>query len=422
METIDPPVDTGHRVVRFARAGLAAVAGESAAPVWSMSEDEQREALVALARLETQVAELRLRVLVAADRNQVGAASGATSTAAWLAQASGATRAKCVREVALATALDERFEPTRRALAAGRIDLDRAGVVVAAVDRLTDEHDQLPPETQERAEAHLLELAERYDAVALARLGKRLFEVVCPEGADAAEGQLLEREEQRALRLASLSLHDNRDGTTEGRFRLPTLHAGVLKKALETLTSPRRLGDKALDPATGRRLGYPSLLGRGFMELLEDHLAVETPVGSSFTLVVTVPLQQLLDGLGVAAVETGHRISAGQARRLACKAGIIPMVLDTESVPLDLGRERRLFSKHQRIALAQLHGGCAVTDCDRPPAWTEAHHLNPWRNGGRTDLANGIALCPAHHKMADHPQSWDLHRQVGGGIRFSRRQ
>ena len=82
------------------------------------------------------------------------------------------------------------------------------------------------------------------------------------------------------------------------------------------------------------------------------------------------------------------------------------MVLDGDSVPLDLGRERRLFSKHQRIALAQQYGGCAVTNCDRPPAWAEVHHLDPWSAGGRTDLDRGLPLCPAHHRMADHPGRW----------------
>jgi hypothetical protein len=318
--------------------------------------------------------------------------------------------------------LDERFASTRQALAQGRIDVERAGVIVGAVDRLTTDYDDLPEGTRDSAEAHLLELAGQYDAVVLARLGKRLFEVVCPEAADAAEGDLLAREEERATRLAFLSLHDNRDGTMDGRFRLPVLQAMVLKKALEQLSSPRRLGDAAVDPATGRRWAYSSLLGRGLIDLVDNHLNLDGPARSSYTVVVTMTLDQLLTGLGAAGIETGHRISAGAARRLACRAGIIPMVLDGESVPLDLGRRKRLFTSYQRIALAQLYGGCAVADCDRPPAWTEAHHLHPWRDGGTTDLANGIPLCPAHHRMADHPQQWDMHRLTGGGIRFTRRQ
>ena len=87
--------------------------------------------------------------------------------------------------------------------------------------------------------------------------------MVCPEAADAAEGSELEQEEARARALAHFSVHDNGDGTSEGRFRLPTLHAELLKKALEALTSPRRIGEGRLDPETGRSCRTPRCSGRG---------------------------------------------------------------------------------------------------------------------------------------------------------------
>jgi hypothetical protein len=81
-----------------------------------------------------------------------------------------------------------------------------------------------------------------------------------------------------------------------------------------------------------------------------------------------------------------------------------------------------LFTKYQRIALAQLYDGCAATNCDRPPAWTEAHHREQWVNGGLSDLDNGLPLCPPHHHMADHPEAWNMRRLPNGGVRFNRRQ
>ena len=51
------------------------------------------------------------------------------------------------------------FEATRRALACGEIDVNRAAMVVSAVQRLTAEHDDLPVGTPLAAEVHLLELA-----------------------------------------------------------------------------------------------------------------------------------------------------------------------------------------------------------------------------------------------------------------------
>ena len=158
------------------------------------------------------------------------------------------------------------------------------------------------------------------------------------------------------------------------------------------------------------------------MELVENHLSDLPSVnGSPFTLVVTIGYDALLSGLGVALTDTGHRISASEARRLGCKAGIIPMVLDGDSMPLDVGREKRLFDRYQKIAINHRYNGCAAHNCDRPPAWMEFHHEDPWHLGGPTDAKKGISLCPPHHHMADHPESYDMRRLPDGKVRFSRR-
>src|SRR3954453_7110367 len=197
----EPP--SHHPVVRFLDSLSRGLDALSQTPTWSMTPAEQARVLVASRAQRTRLAELELRVLVSADRNSVGSEAGATSTAAWLADATGSTRAACFRDVRLAHALDGEFPATRRALAAGTIDVERAGVIVHAVEALTEEHDELSAETRVAAEAHLLDLAGRFDARTLARLGKRLFEVVvCPEAAEAAEGRILAGEEDRARRLA----------------------------------------------------------------------------------------------------------------------------------------------------------------------------------------------------------------------------
>jgi hypothetical protein len=41
---------------------------------------------------------------------------------------------------------------------------------------------------------------------------------------------------------------------------------------------------------------------------------------------------------------------------------------------------------------------CAADDCDRPYAWTEQHHEDPWASGGRTDLDLAVPLCGYHHR------------------------
>ena len=107
-------------------------------------------------------------------------------------------------------------------------------------------------------------------------------------------------------------------------------------------------------------------------------------------MVVTIDHTVLTGAMKAAHLDTDQPLSAGEARRLACTAGILPAVLGTKSVALDLGRESRLFSEAQRVAKGLEHTTCAATGCERPYAWCELHHRRPWARGGRTDLADAI--------------------------------
>jgi hypothetical protein len=143
--------------------------------------------------------------------------------------------------------------------------------------------------------------------------------------------------------------------------------------------------------------------------------------GSDPRVVVTMDLETLLGGLRAAHLDTGHAISPGLARRLAAQAGIIPAVLGSSSEVLDLGRKARLYNRKQRLAMCVQQGGtCAVDTCDRPAAWADAHHLNPWHHGGATDLADGVLICQRHHTLADHPD-YQVTRLRPGRIRINRR-
>jgi len=115
-------------------------------------------------------------------------------------------------------------------------------------------------------------------------------------------------------------------------------------------------------------------------------------------------------GVGVARIEgTPDPVSAATAARLACDGGTVTVTLDRAGTPLDVGDEHRLFSPRQRIALAVRDGGCRFAGCSTPPSLTEAHHIVPWSEGGRTDLANGILLCKFHHLLI-HNNGWHIDR------------
>lgn len=81
------------------------------------------------------------------------------------------------------------------------------------------------------------------------------------------------------------------------------------------------------------------------------------------------------NGLGSAVLDTGGRLSAAEARRLACDARVTLMVPDSDSMPLDVGRQQRLATTALRDTLAQRDKGCAFPSCDRPPRYCHAHHI-----------------------------------------------
>lgn len=125
------------------------------------------------------------------------------------------------------------------------------------------------------------------------------------------------------------------------------------------------------------------------------------------TVVVRVNLDDLISGLGSATIDgsTGF-VSAGTCRRMAAGGGIIPVVLGSAGEILDWGREKRLFTRAQRLALVERDGGCAM--CGLPPQMTKAHHIRWWqRDAGPTDLNNGVLLCEScHHRL--HDNGWDV--------------
>jgi hypothetical protein len=149
------------------------------------------------------------------------------------------------------------------------------------------------------------------------------------------------------------------------------------------------------------------------MELVEriPPTAVPHTGGTAATVVVTMSLDQLRHGLGTATLDTGTVTSATQALRLACGAGLVPMVLDGDSQPLHVGQRRRLHNEAMRLAACVRQGGtCGIDGCDRPG--TDAHHPQPWSQGGETSIDNCVMLCPYHHHLA-HDPGWQLRYDHG---------
>jgi len=142
--------------------------------------------------------------------------------------------------------------------------------------------------------------------------------------------------------------------------------------------------------------------------------------GVNATVVVTIPVETLQGGHQPGTLDTGAVISPGQARRLACEAGILPLVLGGTSEVLDLGRRRRFHTKAQRIAIAHRDQHCTADGCDWPPGLCHTHHDPTWASGGGTDTKHARLLCPKHHARA-HDLDYAMTKLPGGRVAFTRR-
>ncbi len=306
-------------------------------------------------------------------------------------------------------------EPVRRAQACGEVTAEQAMTIATAINRLGPKH---PIDAVHAAQADLLRYAGELPYGDLQRLANHVVEVLDPERADELMEAKLEADERGHYGSVELAIQMRPDGGSNGRFtNLPALQTAMLKKALDALGAPRRdhlyaPEAEVLDRRTETspdELPYANRLGRAFCELIEHLPADALPArgATSATLIVTVEESRLRRGVGEAGLDTGTSVSVSEARRLACNAGLLAMVLDGEGRVLDLGRTQRLFDRHQRLVLAHRDRGCVFPRCDRPAAWCEAHHVTSWQDGGRTDVDNGVLLCSFHHHLV-HRGDWQI--------------
>jgi hypothetical protein len=434
------PVGSGlPDLVSEATGYLAQAALES---VGGLADEALAGVVAELSRVESRAQALRLTLSAEADRRRVAEQTGETGTDAWVARLTGTTREQAAGGLRIARLLAEKYAATREAFAAGDLRVEQVRVIVNAAEQAPVE---ATAEQVTAAEEWLVARAtgagtrsgRPTDAKRLRQTARRMFAALDVELADRHEAILLGRESRSAEVETFFALHDNGDGTYSGRFRIPELHGHLLSQTMDRLTAPRRLGrdkhgDLVVDesaPGTGNGASVYETCGTALCELIEHLPALgwTGAGGNGCEVIVRLDLEALLHGLdaagaGVAHLDGGVAITAGDARRLACGAGLIPAVLDGDSMPLDLGRSRRLHSASQRRALALRHDTCAVAGCTRPFAWCEIHHHQlSWGKGGRTDLDNGLPLCGHHHRRAHdarfHLRSrpdgeWVLHRRT----------
>ena len=372
-----------------------------------LAPDEIVAECEALGRLESRVKAHQLAAARALETSKAASALGATSTGALLANTFGGDPVAAKRMLVQAARL-ESASATTEALGSGEVTLAQAELIARTVNDLPGDPS---PEQREACETQLLCDAPRLNLRDLSRRADRITEIFAPDQVDVHENGTLERREAAAWAKSYFQIYDRRDGTYKGEFVIPEAQGAMLMNCVNAINAPQV--KKADSPAVlDEAPTYGQQLAAAFCTLIEHIPADKLPdtAGVGATITVNLDYEILQGEVRAATLSDGCRISAGEARRMACELRLLPQVFGGESLPLDHGRTKRLFQKPQRRAMERRDGGCTFPGCDRPPSWCVGHHARKrWGEGAGTDLEDGVLICPHHHRVV-HAKGW--------GIRF----
>lgn len=285
-------------------------------------------------------------------------------------------------------------------LSAGTISVDHARLVTTALSELAAVDEQIAA----TAEAPLVDSARRVDPARLRREIAHARYALVPEAAVSADELAHQR---RRIDVATTF-----EGTVAVSGVLDAEGGETLQTALAALSARTGPGDErtpgqrradALVELCRRQLDRAELPAHGSDR---PHLTVLVPLSTlahprpSTRLAGARPAagDAVLSGMVGGETVWGTVLGPEAVRRLACDAAVSRVVIDPDSQPLDVGRRTRVVPPAIRTALVVRDRGCVWPGCDRPPQWTDAHHVQHWADGGPTSLDNLVLLCRQHHR------------------------
>jgi hypothetical protein len=210
------------------------------------------------------------------------------------------------------------------------------------------------------------------------------------------------------------------DGSAKLRGSLPAGYVAVVNGVLDAFVNPK--GKVAFtDPDEPEQPKDERTTGQKKADVLRDICAAQaraanTPEmgGDHPTVWLSTTVAELESGEGLAFYAgSSEPVPVAEAEQAACAGGIQTVIFDERGDVLRLGREVRGFTKRQRRAIALRDGGtCLIPGCTIPAQWCEAHHVVPYRDGGDTDVCNGVLLCWFHHHEIDSGP-WQIRMTAG---------
>jgi hypothetical protein len=369
--------------------------------------------VIALLAVVNQLHAMALDRLARVDAHGVAAEASGGTTTSWLRHHTGLPSGQAADLVRTARTLRSSLPATRDALSDGAITVHHARTIARTARTIGE---AVEPAEEAAAvtevEAVMLEVGRAVDAGSLSGFATRVRQAIDPDGALA--------DAERAHQRRWLSTATTIDGMVSIDGLLDGESGAVLLTALAAATAPRgpedhrSAGQRRAD-ALVEICGHALDTGKSPVSGgVRPHLLVTTPLAAVVGRKRTSPP-------GPRSTESAELPWTGPltdqaVRRMSCDAQITRVVIDPPSQPLDVGRSTRTVPVHLRHALIVRDRGCVAEGCDRPPAWTEAHHIVHWAEGGSTSLGNLVLLCRHHHRKV-HDAGWEF-AEIGGRWRL----
>src|SRR5580704_6683300 len=350
----------------------------------------------AIDRLEAEF----VRRLHRFDRDHGALADGGVGTVSWLRANAGMTAKAAAYRVHLARTLGE-LPATLDSARAGRAAFSNVTMIAHLAEDVGVE--QVAP-----LESILVGAAETLGPGVMRTLTQVIRLQLDPDGVLADDNHAHERR--------WFECEQTYGGVFILRGALDAEGGALVKTAIDALSHAMSRGETR----SGSQRRADALVDLAATQLrCGDHRDVH---GQRPHLTVTVSADTLRAGADAApAVLSGvGPIHPATARRIACDAvrtvvtvappgdGSTWPAMSPPQLPLSVGRATRTIPAPIRSALRLRDQGCRFPGCDRPPAWTDGHHIIHWSDGGPTELDNLVSLCRPHNR-AVHEQGWRIH-------------
>jgi hypothetical protein len=212
------------------------------------------------------------------------------------------------------------------------------------------------------------------------------------------------------------------DGMFHLNAELNPENGAFVKDILDQATGPKMGGPRFVDTRkkawAQRLLDDPRSPDRIATDVLIELLRIAVNADPGTVFGGSRPTVKVIVQQGTLETRTGHGFLEGRPDPIPLKTvdvdlctGYTPIGFDDDGQCVNVGRDRRLFTDRQRQGMAVRDGGCLWPGCDRPPSWTEAHHIDDWfAKKGLTNVEDGCLLCRLHHLLL-HNQGWVIQRR-----------